>query len=171
MGTTTKENIKKLQIKAMKRFLPFAEKLREEGRSDGEIIGEFNKFKNIEIKKFYRGKNPIGISPVIKEALLMAKEADSRIEAKFYILIEKENIPFQFHYKIGPYVADFLIEGFLVFEIDGPQHNLESQKEHDERRDKFMKEFGYQVMRVPSWLLAMEPNAVIEEIKRVLVEA
>lgn len=46
---------------------------------------------------------------------------------------------------IGPYYADFLCrEHRLVVELDGIQH---AESQHDERRNRFMTELGFAVIR------------------------
>lgn len=88
---------------------------------------------------------------------------DSRAEAIFYNLLFKKKIPFKFQYKIGQFRADFLISDTLVFEIDGPMHYL--NKEYDERRDKYIKRMGYEIMHVPLLILMISPELVIDEIR------
>jgi len=88
---------------------------------------------------------------------------DSTAEMIFREILDENNIPFRFHYKIGPYWADFLIQKWLVVEVDGPHHKM--QRGHDERRDRYMERMGYSVMRVPIWLLTIDPMAVVSEIQ------
>lgn len=50
-------------------------------------------------------------------------------------------------YPIGPYWADFAIPKHkLVIELDGYQYHKD-RKEHDQRRDEYMKRRGWKVMR------------------------
>jgi very-short-patch-repair endonuclease len=45
---------------------------------------------------------------------------------------------------IGPYIADFVcLERKIVVELDGPMHN----KARDAKRDAYLKELGYIVLR------------------------
>jgi very-short-patch-repair endonuclease len=49
---------------------------------------------------------------------------------------------------IGPYIADFYCAAAkLVIEIDGSTHADEAQRDHDERRDAYMRRLGYRVVR------------------------
>jgi len=49
-------------------------------------------------------------------------------------------------FPVGPYFADFLCrEKRLVIEVDGSQH---AGSHYDERRDEFMRNKGYSVIRV-----------------------
>lgn len=63
---------------------------------------------------------------------------------------------------IGPYFADFACrESRLVVELDGSQH---SDSTHDRRRDKFMVENGWSVLRFWNFDALMERGAVVETI-------
>ena len=166
METTTKENTRRLHRKLADKFLPVAESLRGEGLSDHEILVEFGRYRQCEIKKFYRKPPATKIISSIKSVL--DNRPDSKVESIFYVSLSESGISFQFQYKIGPYKADFLIDEFLVFEIDGPHHEEKKQREHDIKRDKFMQKLGYKIMRVPAWLLCMDPEAAIDEIKDII---
>lgn len=50
---------------------------------------------------------------------------------------------------IGPYFADFASHGArLVIELDGDTHGTAEARQHDAKRDAFLKEAGYKVLRV-----------------------
>lgn len=50
---------------------------------------------------------------------------------------------------VGFYIADFLLTDYtLVVEIDGGYHA--DQREHDERRDEFLRDCGFRVLRIPN---------------------
>ena len=56
---------------------------------------------------------------------------------------------FRRQHPIGPYVADFYCSaGRLVVEVDGAHHTEDAQIAHDERRDAYMRQLGYSVVRV-----------------------
>lgn len=47
--------------------------------------------------------------------------------------------------------VDFLLKPFnLVIEVDGSQHNEPEQKSLDEKRDEYLRNHGYTVIRIPS---------------------
>ena len=63
---------------------------------------------------------------------------------------------------IGPYFADFACRsGRLVVELDGAQHAGSS---YDRRRDEFMRELGFSVIRFWSADLLKSPTGVCETI-------
>ena len=52
---------------------------------------------------------------------------------------------------IGPYVADFFVrEGSLIIEVDGSSHDFGERPNGDEIRDRYLREQGYRVIRVPA---------------------
>ena len=64
-----------------------------------------------------------------------------------------KRLPMKAHrqYNIGNYIVDFYIPTkHLVIEIDGIQHLTEEHKEKDQTRDKFLKEQGLRVIRIPN---------------------
>ncbi len=71
-----------------------------------------------------------------------------------------EGFKFRRQQPIGPYIVDFVsFEKKLVVELDGGQHAIE--KEKDKRRDLWLKEEGYEVLRF--W-----DNEVFENLEGVL---
>jgi len=50
---------------------------------------------------------------------------------------------------IGPYVADFYVStAKLVIEVDGGAHDFGNRPERDERRDRYLADRGYRVLRI-----------------------
>ncbi len=49
---------------------------------------------------------------------------------------------------IGPYVVDFVcLPAKVIVELDGGQHNEVSERVYDERRDRFLQQSGFTVLR------------------------
>ncbi|HMI40482.1 MAG TPA: DUF559 domain-containing protein, partial [Sphingomicrobium sp.] len=68
---------------------------------------------------------------------------------------------------IGPYVADFYVrETRLVIEVDGSPHDFGDQPDRDMRRDRYMGEQGYRVLRIASADVMMD----LEPILKLIVE-
>ena len=60
-----------------------------------------------------------------------------------------QGLRFRRQHPVGPYVLDFFHpEGRLAVEVDGAQHDLPEQMEHDRRRDRWLAEHGIRVMRI-----------------------
>jgi len=89
---------------------------------------------------------------------------DSTTEWIFYLYLKESGLKFEYQYKIGPYRADFLLYGYVILEIDGPLH----EKEKDQKRDRYLKKMGYQIIRISADCATIEPEIEIEIIKEKL---
>jgi very-short-patch-repair endonuclease len=70
---------------------------------------------------------------------------------------------------IGPYFADFLCRAAkLVVELDGYSHDL--QQDYDKRRDRFMAEQGFRVMRFANAEVLNNLDGVVRTIALALAE-
>ena len=71
--------------------------------------------------------------------------------------------------KIPPYRVDFLINRWLVIEIDGvTYHSSPEAIERDTTRDKFMQERGYSVLRIPASVVFTTPNQAVDRVGAML---
>jgi very-short-patch-repair endonuclease len=62
---------------------------------------------------------------------------------------EQLGVKFRRQHPLGTYVADFAcLDPKLVIELDGSQHT--EQAAYDERRDRFFRDHGFEVLRFPS---------------------
>ena len=51
--------------------------------------------------------------------------------------------------RIGPFFADFVCrESRLIVEVDGATHSTEEELAYDARREKFLAQAGYRILRV-----------------------
>jgi len=58
---------------------------------------------------------------------------------------DKLGVRFRRQHRIGPYIVDFLCpEHRLIIEVDGGQHN---ESAYDDRRDAWLRDKGYEVLR------------------------
>jgi len=137
---------------------PLIESLAAEGFDPDKIAGLCKKHIDSKIRNYYR-KIPLKIGEIIKNVKF--QNADSKAEAVLYNMLEDSRITFKFHYKIGPYEADYLVGKNIVLELDGPLHT----KKHDDQKDRYLRRMGYRVLRVPIWVLSMEPEVVLQEIQ------
>ena len=95
----------------------------------------------------------------VAETVLWRGLRDRGIGAKF-----RRQVP------IGSYVADFVCIAFrIIIELDGPPHDKPEQRLHDMRRDEWLRERGWQVLRFPNDLVTCG-NIILEEIQRALKE-
>ena len=74
-------------------------------------------------------------------------------------------VRFRRQHPVGPYIADFYCPAAkLVVEIDGEAHDRGDGPEHDQKRDAFLNENGYQVLRVSAAEVMNAPNEVAAAI-------
>lgn len=67
---------------------------------------------------------------------------------------------------IGPYVADFHCHAArLIIELDGDQHGFPDRAEADKRRDEFLSERGWRVLRFSNWQVMNEFESVLLTIE------
>jgi very-short-patch-repair endonuclease len=157
------EITKRLHDSALENFIPVIERMAEEGHSENEIVDAYQSHMRLKTAHYYsklKEPKPIGDCLNIDDL----QNADSKIEKIFYDSLVKSGIRFDFQMKIGPYRVDYLIMGFLVVEIDGPQH----EKNHDDRRDAYLRKMGYKIIRIPVWVLVSCPDAIMQEIKELM---
>ena len=62
---------------------------------------------------------------------------------------------------VGPYIADFAwLSAKLVVEVDGDSHETNAGKQHDRRRDAFLKAEGFQILRFDNAVVLANPDHV-----------
>ena len=76
---------------------------------------------------------------------------------------------FRREYPIPPYTVDFCCVALkLIVEIDGDHHQTDEGRQHDERRDRFLSEKGYEVVRIPGYRVLRDPTAVQRLIEQAI---
>ena len=59
---------------------------------------------------------------------------------------------FRREYPIAPYTVDFCCVALkLIIEVDGEHHQTDEGRRHDQRRDRYLAEQGYEVLRIPGY--------------------
>ena len=80
---------------------------------------------------------------------LRRKQTDA--ERKLWLILRSrqfENSKFRRQEPIGKYIVDFVsLERELIIELDGGQHNQQSEMEKDEVRTKWLEKKGFIVIR------------------------
>jgi very-short-patch-repair endonuclease len=80
-----------------------------------------------------------------------------------------DGLKFRRQAPIGNYVADFLCtEHRLIVELDGRPHEQEDQRRHDAIRDKWLRDRGYQVLRLDNDLVIGGGNIPLERIREAI---
>jgi very-short-patch-repair endonuclease len=66
---------------------------------------------------------------------------------------------------VGIYVADFLcVRESLIVELDGAPHDDPDQRAHDLRRDIWLRQEGYRILRLPNDLVIGTCDLAVEQI-------
>jgi len=81
-----------------------------------------------------------------------------------------------FHFRkqhpAGPYIADFAcLKAHLIVEVDGETHSTEDELAHDRRRDHYLHERGWRVLRVTNEDVYKHLDGVMDAIARELANA
>ncbi len=126
---------------------------------EGEDRGEGEKEVNTEDKRRAR--------QLRRDATHAEKELWRRLRNR-----KLAGIKFRRQQPLGSYVLDFFCaEKKLNVEVDGGQHDLPENRNHDERRAVFLKEQGVKTLRFWNSQIRENMPAVLERIRAELVDA
>ncbi len=76
---------------------------------------------------------------------------------------------FRRQFPVGNYIVDFVcLERRVILELDGGQHNESNQKSYDERRDPWLQQQGFAVLRFWNSDVFTEWEAMADGIWNVL---
>lgn len=72
---------------------------------------------------------------------------------------------FRRQFKIGNYIVDFCcLEKKLIIELDGSQHTIKQNIIQDKKRQEFLENLGYKVLRFWNNEIDENPDGVIQKI-------
>ena len=98
------------------------------------------------------------------------RERSTDVERLLWKLLRNrqlENYKFRRQQPIGRYIVDFVCqEQRLIIELDGGQHA--ERIEQDQRRDRFLQNAGYRILRFWNIQLQQQTEGVIETILQTL---
>ena len=84
---------------------------------------------------------------------------------KFLQLKQLEGLKFRRQHPIDHYIVDFIcLKKRLVVEVDGGQHSVEKDK--DIKRDSYLKQEGFKILRFWNNEVLMNTEGVLEVIRR-----
>lgn len=80
-----------------------------------------------------------------------------------------DGLKFRRQVSIGPFFADFYCEAHkLVVEVDGGQHASDERTARDARRDAYLIENGYRIVRIPALEVLNDVGAALARIRAVV---
>jgi very-short-patch-repair endonuclease len=120
--------------------------------------------------EYLRGHLPGNRNGSARAALeLVDGSAGSAIEVVARLLFRSEGIFTQTQVDLpGIGIVDFLLEGFLIVEIDGSTHLEPAQVKKDRRRNNASTLTGYAVLRYGYQDVVFNPEKVVSEVWQVL---
>ena len=69
----------------------------------------------------------------------------------WYDYLRRHPVRFSRQKILGKYIVDFYsASAKLVIELDGSQHYEENGREYDAQRDRYLKEYGVKIIRIPN---------------------
>ncbi|WP_439478639.1 endonuclease domain-containing protein [Brevundimonas sp.] len=116
----------------------------------------------IDIDRFAK---PQRIKPGGRERAKRLRAEPTWTEAKLWERLRLLPIRIRRQAPIGPYVVDFAcLRARLVIEVDGGVHDLPEVALRDLKRDKWLADEGFRVLRIDSRRIPSELDAVMIEI-------
>ena len=77
----------------------------------------------------------------------------------------RTGVKFRRQHPIGPYVVDFYCRSSnLIIEIDGEAHNRGERPERDATRDAYLRNGGYEIVRIAAVEVLKDADAIAEAI-------
>ncbi len=96
-------------------------------------------------------------------------------ERRLWALLRRKQLAglrFRRQETIGPYIVDFCCSAAkLVVELDGDQHGSNDNILYDTARTRWLSESGYRVLRFPNGDVMREPQRVLDNVWRAIVES
>jgi len=90
-------------------------------------------------------------------------------QAAWYLLrsLRLKGFKFRRQHPVGPYIADFCCpQHRFIVELDGSVHGQPSQAKRDECRDTYLKNRGYDVLRLSNGIVLEAPELCVEKVLR-----
>lgn len=86
-------------------------------------------------------------------------------------LLLGNGLKLQMQVPVSRYRLDFLVDKKLVVEIDGAAyHSSPEAVERDQRRDSFLKDKGFEVLRIPAKVTLYDPKEAVERVRSAQTE-
>ncbi len=88
---------------------------------------------------------------LVSNAKALRKNMTKEERHLWYDFLRSYPVRFSRQKILGKYIADFYsASAKLVIELDGSQHYEETGLEYDARRERYLKEYGVTIIRIPN---------------------
>ena len=114
-----------------------------------------------------RGGGVLSATPTAFKTAKRERRSGNPAEVRLWTELRKRPGGYKFRrqHPIGPYVLDFACLAVkLAIEIDGEAHNRADRPERDQRRDLWLGEQGFAVLRLPAILVFNDLEAALAAI-------
>jgi very-short-patch-repair endonuclease len=109
------------------------------------------------------------VPPGLRSFAKGQRSAQTRAEDLFWMQVRRgrfHGCKFKRQVPIAPYVVDFLcVSARLVVELDGPPHDDEDRRAHDARRDRFLRDQGFRILRFTNDEFLGNPQRVMDRVR------
>lgn len=116
-----------------------------------------NQIKNLDYLRTYRRELRKKLTPA---------------EASLWSLLKNGQafgLKFRRQASIENYIVDFYCPKYrIIIELDGEPHFTQEQADKDQKRDKRLKELGYNVLRYENLVVFDHPDFIFDDIKRIM---
>ena len=106
----------------------------------------------------------------LKSNRIWLRNNSTSAEAALWELIKNKKLEgrkFRRQHSIGNYIADFYCsQEKLIIELDGNLHGEYYMIERDEKRDKYLNDLGFTILRFENRFIFQDPDYVLDEIKK-----
>ncbi len=111
------------------------------------------------------------ISAKTRQAAQRLRREQTPFERKLWPGLKQLKASHGLHFRrqapIGPYIADFVcFTKKLVVELDGETHVGETCIAHDAKRDVFLHQQGFRVLRFPNRIVVTDVASVVDTVLR-----
>lgn len=94
-------------------------------------------------------------------------QSPSKLELRFAQALDKAGIIYRQQHRIGTYKTDFLIDNYLVVELNGDYwHGSLEAKEYDTHRNTWIEKQGYKVLVIWEHEFNNDPEACIQKVRQ-----
>ncbi|MFH1052115.1 MAG: endonuclease domain-containing protein [bacterium] len=108
-------------------------------------------------------------NPKLKELARQMRNNPTYAEKSLWYALKEDQLSgYDFHRQkpIGDFIFDFYsFDLNLVIEVDGYTHESEKVKENDLKKDNFIKEIGFNILRFTDDEVLGNPNKVVKKIE------